>query len=216
MVITESIVTEIIAELKAEKGLDCYKVRQIVNSKVAIGDTIPVKLWPVMFKLRHRMYNPADTGITGKETEVRDRLTLWRDCGVAETTWKEFSAHAADNADITDPDNGEQWDIKTTVSGGDFLTSDFAHTPDEIITEYRNRSDFVCYKNTEYQFSIYCKWHELLSYLESYNEKGLATWLRTDKVRYNPSTGKYVLCMQVVKTSGKKLAYLRAWKGEQR
>lgn len=189
------------------------EVRKAVNALLNVNDEIPIEYIGIMFKIRHLMYNPADTAIKGKETEVKDRLTLWRDSGKKYIKWLEFSAHDRRRKDIVDTDNGISWDVKTTVAGGDFLYSktskDFYH----VVNCYRQRKEWINYKNTEYGIDIMCPWSVFFDYLIAYNPaKGLETWFNTKKSRYNGETKETVFQMQVVRTSKKKLAYLKAFK----
>lgn len=209
--ITKELIQSIIDTINASPKKDYLAIRSIVNPKLNVNDDIPIEYIGVMFKIRHAMYNPADTAIKGKETEVRDRLTLFRDCGKKTVKWLEFSAHDKRRKDIIDHENGISWDVKTTVSGGDFLYSKTSDNFDHVVNCYRRRKEYINYKNDEYGIDIFCPWDVFFDYLIAYNpEKGLSTWFRTNGKKVG-ETCETVFQMQVVRTSKKKVAYLQAF-----
>ena len=195
-------------------GLKDYEeVREFVNKVVEPWDEIPSEYWKVMLKVRHLMYNPADTAIKGKETEVVERLQLWRDMGKKYARWAEFSAHDRRRKDIVDTDNGVSWDVKTTMSGGDFLYSRSSSDFNQVVKAYRRRKELIHFISKEYSIDIFTTWGEFFDFLIAYNpEKGLSTWFKTSPA-YNGETCENVFKMQVIRTSKKKVAYLQSWEG---
>jgi len=201
---------DIIGQVNNSKNRDFKALRIIVNSQIAPDDEIPVEAWGTMLKLRHLLYNPADSAIYGKETEVRDRLRLLRSEGKQFVKWREFSAHDRRRADIISHETGRHWDVKTTVSGGNFLYSKTTSDFEKVVQAYSRRTEWINYKNEEYGIDIFCSWKDFFDYLRGYNDKGLSTWFFTKpSVSLYGEITEYVFKMQVVRTSQKKLNYLR-------
>lgn len=146
------------------------------------------------------LYNPEDKGRFGKNGEATERVLRKLENGVTWFYWSECFARKSGRADI-----GERTEMKT--GAGDWLWSLRHSDWDGIIREYRHKQTRILW-STE-QFRIEATWEQLFDYLESYNEKGLTTWFKT-QVGFNPMTNKSVVRMQEFRTSKRKIAFLQA------
>ena len=164
------------------------------------------------------LYSPEDLGRNGKREEVKDRLSLKTVEGKKKTVWSEFSAHKAGKKDITDKTEGIHIEKKTGV--GDWYTSKRATTLDGIRRELeRKENDRIRWdydktivkpaskrkpaRTINLSIHLEMTWLEFFEMLEGFNGD-LATWFKPVKVTENG----YLIQMQEIQTSEKKIAYL--------
>lgn len=163
------------------------------------GTIVLAKDYNLALLVLKKLYNPADKGLMGKYGEVEERVTRWQENNRLYAHWQEFHARKSGRADI-----GNDTEMKTGC--GDWLYSYYHGDRESIIEEYYHKAGKIRWATEE--FIIECSWSELLDYLASYNDKGLATWFKSN-VKYNPMISKTVVMMQEYKTSKKKIAYLQ-------
>ena len=192
--------------LTAEKK-DYMSVRHVLKDYDVTPTTqIAAEAFPIMAKLAKWTYSPADKGRNGKHVEAVKRIRLKFDCGASFTYWHEFFAHKATEKDIIDSDNKINYESKTSV--GDFNRCQYG-TLEQMRKAYeRKTNDLLDWDYPSAKLHVICTWKEFFQYLEGYNDKGLATWYKSNVKLTNHG---YIFSLQEIKTSKKKLAYLQAW-----
>jgi len=186
---------------------DYLTVREILKDE---GVTPTTQILPdafaIMAKVAGWTYNPADKGRNGKHKEAVKRLRFKLDCGATFTTWSEFFAHSTKEKDIVDKENRLNYESKTSV--GDFNYCRYG-TIEQMRASYERKvNDRLDWDYPSAGIHVICSWAEFFKYLESYNDKGLATWYKSN---VKLTSNGYVFALQEIKTSKKKLAYLQAW-----
>lgn len=182
----------------SKEGFDSARKAAAENG-LAADTIILAHHFNLALQVLEKLYNPADKGKGGKWAEVAERVTRWQEGGRTWAHWSEFHARKSGRADI-----GDNTEMKT--GSGDWLYSYKSSDRESIIAEYRHKQTFIHWATDD--FTIECTWEEFLDYLESYNDKGLATWFKSN-VRYNPMLSKTVVQMQEYRSSKKKLAFLQ-------
>lgn len=182
-------------------------VREILKAEgVTPATQIAPDAFAIMAKIAGWSYNPADKGRNGKHKEAVKRLRFKLDCGATFTTWSEFFAHSTKEKDITDKENGINYESKTSV--GDFNYCRYG-TLEQMRASYERKvNDRLDWDYPSAGIRVICSWAEFFQYLESYNDKGLSTWYKSN---VKLTSNGYVFALQEIKTSKKKLAYLQAW-----
>lgn len=167
----------------------------------------------IVFIIRSGLYKKAtDKGWKGSESEVRERLNLWKQSGESFTTWGEFSIHKANRVDIPAKYAGFDIEEKTGVAGADIMRSKLPSFK-RTIANYKRRKELIHFHNKEYGFDILTTWEKFFDYLEKYNDKGLSTWFDFTPHK-KTAGGLYTFKMQVIRTSKAKIKYLRDFKEE--
>lgn len=107
------------------------------------------------------------------------------------------------------PDNKlRRVEIEDKTGAGDWLYSDCLTTRDEIIDWYRhNKKGYIRLHSDEYGIHIVMPWPDFFAMLDSYNEKGCATFFNSQVVFKD---FKYTVRFQTFSTSKKKIAWLIA------
>ena len=163
---------------------------------------IMLDAFPYIPRILEFLYNPADYGKNGKIAEVTERLARWQENKRPMCCWFECHAKKSGKSDLN---SKQQEEMKT--GAGDWLYSTLNCTREEIIAEYRKKSSLI-YWQTEY-FTIRCTWHELLAYMDTYNEKGAEQFFKAT-CKYNAQLTKSVCMLQEWKTSKKKIAFFQS------
>lgn len=185
------------------KNMDYETARKfIAYVGITNGTTIMREAFPYIVAIIEKLYNPADYGKNGKISEIEERLIRWYENKRPCCRWFELHARRNGQSDLS---NAKQEEMKT--GAGDWLYSKTACTREEIISEYRHRQTLIFWK-TEY-FTIRCSWEELFDYMESYNEKGVEQFFKSN-IKFNPQVNKAVCMLQEWKTSKKKIAFFSA------
>jgi len=188
------------------KNHDFMTVRAIVRDYGVEPTTqIATDAFAIMAKIAGWTYNPADKGRNGKHREVVKRLKLKVAAGATFTYWAEFFAHKTDEKDMIGLD-GLNYESKTSV--GDFNRCQFSSLEQMRACYERKVNDRLDWDYPAAKLHVVCTWAEFFSYLESYNDKGLTTWYKSNVKLSNHG---YIFSLQEIKTSKKKLAYLQAW-----
>lgn len=179
---------------------------------------VPREAWHSASVLRLKLYSDNDLGKTGKAKEVKKRLSLYELNGQTKTTWSEFSAHKAGKKDIVD--KVEKINIESKTGVGDWYTSKRAKTLESMRKELeRKERDIIEWDYTKIirkeatkrkparlvkiEIKYRKTWKEFFSILEGYNGD-VGTWFKPIIETENG----YLLQMQEIQTSEKKIAYL--------
>ena len=179
---------------------------------------VPDTAWKKAFLLRAKLYSDCDLGKHGKMKEVSKRLKLYTKNGQKKTVWSEFSAHKSGKKDIVDKVTGLNIESKTGV--GDWYTSKRAKTLEGIRKELEKKeNDRIEWDYTKIirkeatkrkparTFKLEIKyrktWKEFFQILEGFNGD-VGTWFKPIKTTENG----YLLVMQEIQTSEKKMEYL--------
>lgn len=171
---------------------------------------IPCEYSAVMLEYRYLEYNPADFGMEGKYSELRERVELACEKGVA-LRWVEYRAHKAGRRDLTYGRTA----VEKKTGAGDWLESKRAFTPDAIVREYSRKTSYIHWQVDDLEIDITCRWCELMEYLGQYHRKaggpamGAAYWFK-NQCKASADGDRWILEIQTYRTSEKKLAYLRA------
>ena len=183
------------------KNMDFKQVRAFIDylgidSKTAImWDAFPYIL-PIIEKL----YNPADYGKDGKIAEVAERLSRWYENKRPVCMWYELHARKSGKSDLQ---NKRMEEMKT--GAGDWLYSTVNADRESIIAEYRHKQTIIYWK-TDF-FTIRCTWEQLFDYMDTYNEKGVEQFFKSN-IKYNAQLTKSVCMLQ--ETSKKKIKFFEA------
>lgn len=162
----------------------------------------------IVFLIRHCLYKQeTDKGWRGSESEVRERLNLWKQSDERFTTWSEFSIHKASRVDIPAKYAGFDIEEKTGVAGADIMRGKLPSFK-RTVANYKRRKELIHFHNKEYGFDILTTWAKFFDYLEVYNDKGLATWFDFTPHK-KTAGGLYTFKMQVIRTSKAKIEYLK-------
>ena len=181
---------------------DYKAVRSVLaNHGISPETQILQEAWPIMLKLAAWSYSPADYGRECKHLEAVKRIRLKAAEGVQWTTYSEFFAHTADQADFY---RGDQR-IEHKAGCGDFNHCKYG-TLEQMRKEYERKSEKLEWDYASAKIKVTCSWAEFFEYLEGYG-KGLETWYK----EIRKTTKGYVFVLQSIKNSQAKLAYLQAW-----
>lgn len=185
---------------------DYLTVRAILRDNgVAPSTQIATEAFAIMAKIAGWTYNPADKGRNGKHREAVKRLKIKVESGAKFTYWSEFFAHNANEKDMVGLD-GLNYENKTSV--GDFNHCRYSSLEQMRACYEQKVNDRLDWDFPAAKLHVVCTWAEFFSYLEAYNDKGLATWYKSN---VKLTSNGYVFSLQEIKTSKKKLAYLQAW-----
>ena len=164
---------------------------------------IPARYYSLMLEVYWRSLNPEDKGREGKynETEYRvlNNKASWM-------YYREFHARRQERADLSKQQMGAQIENKT--SAGDWFRGN-VDSWDAMFKLYYRKAGLVRWAvdKQDVQFEILCSWPDLLDYLASYNDKGLATWVKAE-LKAADRGDWFIGEMQWFMTSVKKCQYL--------
>lgn len=196
-------------------GKERFALRCIMFDVIG-NDMINTPMFDLVSAFSLACYDRNGKGYDGIVYEVKKRLQFAKDIGVNELPLTDFFKHTTDQYDIFDIDNEEGIEIKTGC--GNWLYSQYRDL-DKIRQEKEQSEERILWryhyqkkKDNEFSFTIYINttWVYFFRYLDTY-ERGYKSFFK-----YNPTqsikSGCNVYEMNTLKTSKKKVRFLRAFK----
>ena len=191
-------------ELMRHFNGDCEQYRRDIVA-IGITDKTAFHWWDLekIERVASLQYKTENWGLYGILSEIHQRVMQaikyhrplrWQD-------FRKRPNYAPDN-------KLRRVEIEDKTGAGDWLYSDCLTTRDEIINWYRhNKKGYIRLHSDEYGIHIVMPWPDFFAMLDSYNEKGCATFFNSQVVFKD---FKYTVRFQTFSTSKKKIAWLIA------